>query len=279
MPRNLCSTAVAGSASRRFAPPPNAWATLERPSARRDGALFPGSSRPPSWPTPPVCHHKPRRPRSLATGGIDPPTAVIPTERRPGPECRPDAPPLPAAVPGYPLRCGVFAPLPSCQRRSLGAPFFSGLHRLAVDDGRTRCGLATLRLPQHDMQLVVGPPPSSVPTPSAEIMEGDTPRRQVMGEHPPGAAGAQHVTDGVYDLAPRILDRTPTRFGWGQQWLQQPPLSITEVAGISRSFHVPTLRPTPSFPPAYTHPTYILFRHPLRGVPATTGAKATRANP
>ena len=85
-----------------------------------------------------------------------------------------------------------------------------------------------------------------------------------MGEHPPGAAGAQHVTDGVYDLAPRILDRTPTRFGWGQQWLQQPPLSITEVAGISRSFHVPTLRPTSSFPPAYTHPTYILFRHPLR---------------
>ena len=109
MPRNLCSTAVAGSASRRSAPPPDAWATLERSSARRDGALIPSSNRRSSGPTPPVCR---RRPRSPVADGVDPPTAVIPTERRLDPECQPDAPPLPAAVPGYPLRCGAFVPLP-----------------------------------------------------------------------------------------------------------------------------------------------------------------------
>ena len=90
--------------------------------------------------------------------------------------CHCPAPPPPAAAPGYPLRCGVFALSPSwcaptecrpdchrqrslrvsttcgvfalspsCLRRTL-APFFSGFHRLAVDDGRAGvawrpCGL------------------------------------------------------------------------------------------------------------------------------------------
>ncbi len=130
------SAAVAGSASRRSVPPPNVWAILERSSAQRDGALIPGSNRRSSGPTPPVCLRRLRRPRSPLAGGIDPPAVVIPAGRRLDPECRPDAPPPPAAAPGYPLRCGVFALSPSCLRRTLWAPFFSGFHRLAVDDGR-----------------------------------------------------------------------------------------------------------------------------------------------
>ena len=263
MPRNLCLVAVAGSASRRSVPPPNAWAIFERSSAQRDGALIPGSNRRSPGPTPPVCLRRLRRPRSPVAGGIDPPAVVVPAGRRLDPECRPDAPPPPAAVPGYPLRCGVFALSPSCLRRTLWAPFFSGFHRLAVDDGRTGCGLAALSLPQHGMQRVVGSLPSSIPAPSTEIMECGAPQRQVVGEHPPRAASAQHVADGVDDLAPRILDRPPSRFGWRQQRFQKLPLPVADIASISRSFHASTLQPTPRFLPSYHYPSYTLFRHPL----------------
>ena len=138
------------------------------------------------------------------------------------------------------------------------------------------CGLAALSLPQHGMQRVVGSLPGSIPAPSTEIMECSAPRRQVVGEHPPRAAGAQHEADGVDDLAPRILDRPPSRFGWRQQRFQKLPLPVADIASISRSFHASTLQPTPRFLPSYHYPSYTLFRHPLRVGPALTSTPASR---
>ena len=46
----------------------------------------------------------------------------------------------------------VCVPLPVCQRRNPWAPFFRGLHRLTVDDGRAGRGI----------------PPSSLPNPGAQ---------------------------------------------------------------------------------------------------------------
>ena len=70
---------------------------------------------------------------------------------------------------------------------SLWAPFFRGLHRLTVDDGRAGTGLATLSLAQLGVQDAMYPLPGAITTPGTEVMEHDAPRRQVVGQHPPGA--------------------------------------------------------------------------------------------
>ena len=136
MPRSPCSSAVAGSANRRCALRPIAGASPERSAAGRVGAPVPSSNRRSFGPTPPACRHKLRRPRLVVAGGSGPPNAVIPAVRRPGLGCGPDAPPPPATVPRYPPRYGVCVRSPSYPRRSLWAPFFRGLYRLAVGDGR-----------------------------------------------------------------------------------------------------------------------------------------------
>ena len=140
--------------------------------------------------------------------------------------------PPPAAAPGYPPRCGACGPSPSCPRRNLWAPFFRGLHRLAVDDGRAGTGLATLSLAQLGVQDVMYPLPGAITTPGTEVMEHDAPRRQVVGQHPPGATSAQHVADGVDDLPTGVGDGSAARFGRWQQGLEQLPFSVAEVAGI-----------------------------------------------
>ena len=217
----------------------------ERYAAVLGAAPTPGSSRPPSWPTLPICRRRPHQPRSAVVEGTAPAVGPAPTGRRPGPECRPDALPPPAAAPGYPPRCGACGPSPSCRRRSLWAPFFRGLHRLAVDDGRAGTGLATLSLAQLGVQDAMYPLPGAITTPGAKVMEHDAPRWQVVGQHPPGATSAQHVADGVDDLPPGVGDGSAARFGRWQQGLEQLPFSVAEVAGIRWSFHTPKLRPTP----------------------------------
>ena len=223
--------------NRRCVPPPNAGAAPGRCVAAPDGAPTPGSSRLPSWPTPPAYRRRPRRPRSTAAWGTGPTAGPAPTWRRPGLGCQRDGPPPPTAGPRCPPRCGACVLSLSCPRHSLWAPFFRGLHRLAVDDGRAGAGLTPLSLPQGGVQGAVGPLPGSIPAPGAEVMEDDAPGRQVVGQHPPRTSGAQHVADGVDDLPTGVGDRSAARFGWWQQRFEQLPFSVAEVAGISWSFH------------------------------------------
>ena len=133
-------------------------------------------------------------------------------------------------------------------------PFFGGLHRLAVNDGSTGTGCPTLGLSQVGKEGVVGPLPGPILTPGAEVMEDNAPRWQVVGQHPPRATGAQHVANGVYDLAPRVLHRPTAGFGRRQQRFQQLPLFVVQIAGVNRSLHATTLRPTPNLPPLSSHP-------------------------
>ena len=240
-----CSTVVAGSANQRCAPRPTAGAAPEKYVAVVDAAPTPGSSRPPSWPTLPICRRRPHPPRSPVVEGTAPTVGSAPAGRRPGPVYRQGALPPPAAVPRYPPRCGACGPSPSCRRRNPEAPFFRGLHRLTVDDGRAGTGLATLGLAQLGVQGVMCPLPGAITTPSPEVVEHGAPRRQVMGQHPPGAPSAQHVADGVDDLPPGVGDRSAARSGRWQPGLEQLPFAVAEVAGIGWSFHTPTLRPTP----------------------------------
>ena len=127
-------------------------------------------------------------PKLPLTGDIAPADAPTPAWRRPGLECCPDAPPLPATAPGYRPLCGACAPSPSCPHRNPWAPLFGSLYRLAVDDRCAGAGLAALGLTGPGPQGVMRSLPGSVPAPSAEVMKGSAPRWQVIGsirqEHP-----------------------------------------------------------------------------------------------
>ena len=228
IPHSPCSIAVAGSASRRCAPLSSAEAVSGSYVAAGVGGPTPDSSHPLPRPTAPACRRRPRRPKLPLTGNMAPPYPLIPAWLRPDPECWPDAPPLPTTAPGYRPLCGACAPSPSCPHRSLLAPLFGSLHRLAVDDRCAGAGTAALGLTGLGPQGVVRPLPGSVPAPSTEVMEGSAPGWQVMRQHPPRTSGAQHIADGVHHLPARVLDGTAAGFGRRQQWFQQiatPPRS------------------------------------------------------
>ena len=63
-----------------------------------------------------------------------------------------------------------------------------------------------------------------------------------MGQHPPGAAGAGEVTDGVDDLSHRVSAGSPGSAGGGvfqrEEVIDVIPLQVREVAGVSHPcFH------------------------------------------
>lgn len=65
------------------------------------------------------------------------------------------------------------------------------------------------------------------------------PRRPLVWQQAPGAAGAQHIEDGIYNGAQGMLAR-PTGFRLRrQQWLHHAPLSVGEVGEIGVRVHTP----------------------------------------
>ena len=236
--------------------------TVRKYVAAGVGAPTPDSSHPFLRPTAPACRHRHRRPKLPLTGDIAPPCPSTPAWRRPGPECWPDAPPLPTTAPGYRPLCDVCAPLPSCLHRNLLAPLFRSLYRLAVDDRCAGAGPAALGLTGPGSQGIMRSLPGSVPAPSTEVMEGGAPGWQVMREHPPRTSGAQHITDGVDHLPARVLDGTAAGFRRRQQWFQQLPHPVVQVGGINWLVHAPGLRqPAPSSPSC--HYASFTFLDPL----------------
>ena len=184
-------------------------AGLGRCVARRDGAPIPGSNRPPAWPTPPACRRRPHDHLQpvVATHQAfqyQPSTVAVLNVG--------DALPPPAAAPEYPPQCDVCVPLPACPRRNLAAPFFGGLHRLAVNDGSAGTGCPTLGLSK------VGGGrrwPFARSYPYARCGSNGRQCAKVAGRGAASARsnGAQHVANGVYDLAPRVLHRPTAGFG------------------------------------------------------------------
>lgn len=63
------------------------------------------------------------------------------------------------------------------------------------------------------------------------------PRREVVREQAPGAAAAQHVEDGVEDLAQRMNPGASGSFRRGQVRLDDFPLGIGEVGSVCSSHH------------------------------------------
>ena len=71
------------------------------------------------------------------------------------------------------------------------------------------------------------------------------PRREVRGQHAPRATAAHKVEDGVDHFASINNARASARLGWRNQWRDDLPLFVAEVAGIAWSFHGASLLPHP----------------------------------
>jgi hypothetical protein len=78
--------------------------------------------------------------------------------------------------------------------------------------------------------------PSTVPAPAAIPRVDGTPRRKVLGEQAPLAAGAHQVEDAVENL-PQVRGRAAQALRLGQERLQQRELLVGEVGFIALSLH------------------------------------------
>ncbi len=177
--QSLCSSAVGARARRRCAPPPSSRAALERCAAGPSGAPTPVSNRRCAEPTPPACQHRLQQPKGALGGESGPVVAAAPTRPRLGLEYWQGAPPLPAAGLGCPPRYVACGPSLSCRRRNLLAPFFGGLHRLAINNRRTECRYPARCLTNPDMESFMNLLLSFLPPPNPEVVVGQLLGRQV----------------------------------------------------------------------------------------------------
>ena len=147
----------------------------------------------------------------------------------------------PYLIRGCPLRCVACVRLLFCPRHSRVAPFFSGLHRLAVDDGRAGCGLSACCFPNLGPQGLFYPLPCLVISPVAEVPSDRAPRWQVVRQQTPGTTGAQHVPDGIHHLPAGVLGGPATRLHRRNQGFQNLPLGLRQIRGINCSAHASSL--------------------------------------
>ena len=180
-----------------------------------------------------------------SVGAVGPAADSIPAWLHPDPGYGPGAPPPPEADRGYPPQYAVYGLSPSCLRRTPEAPFFRSLHALAVDNGPAGTGMSPLTLPYLGNQGVVNPRPGPIPSPDPEVVIDQLPRRQVVWQQTPSTTGAQHVPDAIHHLSAGIFSRTTAQPDRWDQRLQNPPLGISRIRGISCPAHEPSLWPMP----------------------------------
>ena len=85
-----------------------------------------------------------------------------------------------------------------------------------------------------------------------------------MGQHPPSAAGTQHVANSIDYLQAGIRDRPSAGFGRRQNGFQQLPLLSTEVARIGWSSYTSKLRLPTTGVPVSLMPKFVHFRNRLK---------------
>lgn len=74
--------------------------------------------------------------------------------------------------------------------------------------------------------------PRSILAPGAEIAPDGGPCREVVRQRSPLASGAIYLEYGVEHLAHVRCSRAPASFGWRDQWFQDGPLLVGQVAGV-----------------------------------------------
>jgi hypothetical protein len=94
---------------------------------------------------------------------------------------------------------------------------------LTVENGRTWFGFPPKRNTQFSPQRSIDLFPNSLLLPSAEIPIGREPAGQIMRDHTPRTAAAQHIQNGIHDLSPLNFLRTSFwLFSWNQRFQDLP---------------------------------------------------------
>src|SRR5262249_28562463 len=104
------------------------------------------------------------------------------------------------------------------------------LDRLALDDAGAGLGIA----PELDAQALaqngVDPLPRPVEPPGANIVGDGLPRRQIVRQQTPGAAGAQGREDGVEDGTPARAPGAAARGAWaGKERTHHVPFRVAKI--------------------------------------------------
>ena len=114
------------------------------------------------------------------------------------------------------------------------APLFRALDALAVDDGGGRARFAGGLLATARVKRLMDAVERAVPAPQIEIIVDRRARRQVLGDRPPLAAGAQNIHQAVDDFAhvhrPPVAAALPRR----DERLRQRPFLVGQVARIAQ---------------------------------------------
>src|SRR6266487_19276 len=79
--------------------------------------------------------------------------------------------------------------------------------------------------------------PGPIVAPFSEVAPHRRPRRKLMREGAPLAAGAIHIEDGIEHFAHVGRARMPTGLGRRNERFQDLPFSLTQIAWIASSLH------------------------------------------
>ena len=111
-------------------------------------------------------------------------------------------------------------------------PLFRALDALAVDDGGGLARFAGGLLATARVKRIMDAVERAVPAPQIEIIVDRRARRQVLGDRPPLAAGAQHIHQAVDDFT--YVHRPPVAAALPRpdERLRQRPFLVGQVARI-----------------------------------------------
>lgn len=122
-------------------------------------------------------------------------------------------------------------------------PYLRALDRLAVHTPGA-CLLVTPQLASEGCSyLVVDTLPSTVVSPSAEVMVDTLPVGILAGQHSPLTPSHYYIQDGVDDLSHVESARSATRLCLRYVISDTLPLTVSQVRRISLVLHTPSLSP------------------------------------
>lgn len=133
------------------------------------------------------------------------------------------------------LRPSTFFPRIVATRPAL----FGRLHRLAVENARSRFGGLAGFPPDPFANLGVERLPRAVLLPKTKIVKDDPVRRQIVRQRPPRASIAGQIQDGVDDFPAGVLCGSPAGLRFGNPRHDPSPLGVREVGGIGVPSHAP----------------------------------------
>lgn len=121
--------------------------------------------------------------------------------------------------------------------KAVFAADFGRFDTLAVNDGQTRLGVPSCRLPHPLSQGRIDRFPGAIPTPFPKMVVHTVEVGVLMRQVSPLTARAQHVQDGIDHLAPIQCHRSPRSLpGFHHQRFEHSPLFICHITWITCRF-------------------------------------------